>query len=252
MRIKPIRRALLVLLPALLLTACAPGRNVSLMYDAAVRDAAVVEENEVSSGLVPVDPSNEALVWNADRTKILVSTWKSRTAYEKFIKPDTRTSDSAAYAVWVTAVPQVRRFCGGWMQDRPGADAADLDLRLKQYLGLHPNWHYDLFVEMWVRPQDLFRPCVDPEVGDASCNVAFGNEDPAVRGIADYPEFYRSLYFKSFRTPPGVPWTGLGYTYDWGNPASDAGASEFILVPGAEYEIKQAVPTTAYCHETED
>jgi len=44
-----------------------------------------------------------------------------------------------------------------------------------------------------------------------------------------------------------VPWTGLGYTYDWGNPDSEVGASEFILVPGAAYQVKRAVPTAEYC-----
>jgi len=57
----------------------------------------------------------------------------------------------------------------------------------------------------------------------------------------------RGLYYKSFRGSVGVPWTGLGYTYDWGNPDSDVNASEFILVPAAPYTIEAVVPTMAYC-----
>jgi hypothetical protein len=68
-----------------------------------------------------------------------------------------------------------------------------------------------------------------------------------VRGIANYPAFYKNLYFGDFRTTPGVPWTGLGYTYDWGNLQTGEGASEFILSPGSRYEIRGAVPTAQYC-----
>ncbi|MGZ8219315.1 hypothetical protein [Methylomagnum sp.] len=51
----------------------------------------------------------------------------------------------------------------------------------------------------------------------------------------------------SFMAAPGVPWTGVGYTYDWIGTAHGQGESEFILSPGTPYEIKQALPTTEYC-----
>ena len=53
------------------------------------------------------------------------------------------------------------------------------------------------------------------------------------------------------RYPPGVPWTGLGYTFNWGGgnskPLGEHGASEFILRPGSPYEVKGAVPNADYC-----
>jgi hypothetical protein len=68
-----------------------------------------------------------------------------------------------------------------------------------------------------------------------------------VRGIQNYPDFYKNLYFSDFRSLPGVPWTGLGYTYDWGNPLTIKGASEFILKPGTSYTINKVTPTVEYC-----
>ncbi len=38
----------------------------------------------------------------------------------------------------------------------------------------------------------------------------------------------------------------MGYTYDWGNQHHPFGASEFILVPGAAYEIVKVVETMDY------
>jgi hypothetical protein len=133
------------------------------------------------------------------------------------------------------------------MHSNPKATEADMNLRLKQYLGLNFTWEYDVFMEMWVSPEELFRPCVDPEVSDSQCNLEFGDSSPVVKNIKNYPQFYKNLYFQDFRSRPGVPWTGLGYTYDWGNPLTEAGASEFIMVPGANYEIERVVPTLDYC-----
>jgi hypothetical protein len=112
---------------------------------------------------------------------------------------------------------------------------------------MNAEWSYDVFVEMWVNTSDVFRPCVDPEIQDSTCELHFGASLPKVNGITDYSRFYKNLYFADFRTKPGVPWTGLGYTYDWGNPRNPQGASEFIVSPGAAYEIRRAVPTADYC-----
>jgi hypothetical protein len=68
-----------------------------------------------------------------------------------------------------------------------------------------------------------------------------------VKNIQDYGAFYKNLYFSDFRAAPGVPWTGLGYTYDWNNLAAEQGESEFILSPQTPYTIEQATPTWQYC-----
>ena len=39
-------------------------------------------------------------------------------------------------------------------------------MRLEKLLGLPPNSGKTKFVEIWVRPQDLFRPSPDPEITD--------------------------------------------------------------------------------------
>lgn len=238
-----------------------PEPMVDPRYQAGVRDAAIVEPGENVDSLWPITPDNPKLVWNADKTRLLVVTWKSQAAYDRFIKPTTHTSASEAFVVWVTAAPQVKEFCQNYLKKYPHASIADLNQRLKQYLGLHPDWPYDLFVEMWVSPTDLFRPCVNPSITDRRCALTFDASNaskPTVKNIADYPAFYKNLYFQSFRSGPGVPWTGLGYTYDWGNgPDSQKadrldltkaiGASEFILVPSASYSLQQAASTQRYC-----
>lgn len=216
-------------------------------YRAAVQDASIATADEIFHDLFPISPANSRLQWSPDKQKVLVATWKAQSAYEQYLKNSSKTSDNEGYVVWVSAVPQVQEFCKNYLKDHPGATKEQLEQRLKQYLGLAADWKYDVFIEMWVKPEDLFRPCMDPAIDDSQCDMQFGKTAPKVKGIADYPAFYKNLYFGDFRTLPGVPWTGLGYTYDWGSPISKVGASEYILSPGSTYEIKQALPTMGYC-----
>lgn len=234
-------------------------------YYEAIRDAAVVDPSEVVPELIPLVPDNDRLVWHADRQRVLVVTWKSQSSFDRFIKPFTNSSTNEKQLIWVTAAPQVQQFCRQYRQQQPNATAADLKLRLQQYLGLDPDWTYDVFVELWVDVRDLARPCADPEVSDRQCQVEFPapwREDNATTpwsasqpqvagitprsGIVHYPSFFRELYYHSIRTNR-QPFTGLGYTYDWGNPQREVGASEFILLPGATYAIERVVSTAAYC-----
>ena len=248
--ISTIRRSVIVFVWIVLSCGCASFRGQpapeGMSYAEAVNDASVVKSDEIYADLIPIDAANDSLIWNEDRSRILVVSWKSEEAYQKYVKPFTRTSENEGFVIWVTTAPQVQRFCKAFVKEiQP--DKKDLELRIKQYLGLNEAWEYDYFIEMWVSPDDLFRPCVDPEVNDSRCELNFGKEIPKVKGIADYPAFYKNLYFSDFRTRPGVPWTGLGYTYDWGSSESAVGASEFIIVPKGSYEIERIVPTMQYC-----
>ncbi|OQW40080.1 MAG: hypothetical protein A4S08_05795 [Proteobacteria bacterium SG_bin4] len=226
------------------LSGCATLRHdPATAYTRAVTDAAVAEESEISDRLFAINSENQALKWRDG--KVLVVTWKSWKSFGENFNEKAHTSLEEKYVTWVTAVPQVQDFCQSFVKNNPDGD---LNLRLKQYLGLNAERDYDVFIELWVDPADVFRPCVDPEIHDNRCELKFAeNEVPQVRNIVNYPAFYKNLYFDDFRSRPGVPWTGLGYTYDWGNPHSRVGASEYILRPGAPYEIKRPVTTAEYC-----
>jgi hypothetical protein len=216
---------------------------IQKQYQRAVKDAAFVKPKEQSNKLWAITANNPNLVWNEDKTKLLVLTWKSQGSFDKFMKNTTQSPSDPNYALWVTAAPQVKAFCQAYEHETD----ADLNLRLKQYLGLAPEWQYDVFVELWVSPEQLFRPCVDPQINDSQCDVKVPEKFPAVTNIPDYGLFYKNLYFKSFRESAGVPWTGLGYTFDWGKHHDNVGASEFILKPNAPYQIKQVLTTHEYC-----
>lgn len=220
-------------------------------YYEALKDAAIVEENDITDNLLAITRDNPDLVWNKAKTRVLVVTWKTRSAYENYIKNNPQTSPEPNYAIWVTAAPEVKTFCQNYLRDNPMATDHQLDLRLKQYLGLPPgpDQKYDVFVELWVNPENIFRPCVDPEINDTKCDLNIPDHFPSVANIPDYGAFYQYLYFNRFRGANRYPWTGIGYTYDWnkGDHQSKVGASEFILIPNTPYKIEQDVSTREYC-----
>ncbi len=43
------------------------------------------------------------------------------------------------------------------------------------------------------------------------------------------------------------PWTQQGYTYDWGNPKSEVGISEFVIRKGSTVVIKSVSTLDQYC-----
>jgi hypothetical protein len=249
------KQLIIPLLLTLGLSACqtTPPRDTQLsdaylshQYNRAAIVASLAQDKKINIDLTPISPNTPGQQWNSDG-KVKVVTWKSTKSYEQFLKNNTTTSTNEEYVIWVTAAPQVKKFCKAYLEDHPEATVDDLNLRLKQYLGLKYDWNYDLFIELWVDPKQLFRPCVDPEIDDKRCNLKFGNTIPTVTNIANYKIFFQNLYFKSFRYDPRVPWSGLGYTFDWGGHPSVIGASEYIMIPGASYEIESVTPTKAYC-----
>jgi len=224
-------------------------------FQAAIADSRVAEAAEVNPSLFAIAEDNPRLVWRQmdGHREVLVASWMSPGKLKAtFVGAEV---DAAGLPVpgavgaavqgrdiWVTAVPQVQEFCAASRLSGPA-----LELRLKQYLGLSPTWSYYGFAEMWVRPEDMYRPCPDPEIGDRTCTLATtvrGRYDQPVP--SEYDQWYRKLESVSYGSD-GAPWTRLGYTYDWGNPVSEVGASEYVLAAGASVALAQLAPAEAYC-----
>lgn len=203
-------------------------------YQAAIADASIAEQAERSPELTAIVPENSNLVWKGEDNyrQVLVTTWTSWDGYWDFLgQPMTTTRET-----WVTAVPEVQVLCLGH-----GLSEDRLILRLEQLLGLPPHNGKLWFVEIWVRPADLFRPTPDPEVTDQTAELDF---EPNVS--AEYVDWFNTLRDSSYGAD-GYPWTRLGYTYDWGNPQTEVGPSEFVIHPGATVEVNNVQPTAEYC-----
>ncbi|MBS9395413.1 MAG: hypothetical protein HEQ29_20570 [Dolichospermum sp. LBC05a] len=215
-----------------------------------IEDAKQPLADEVVNNLLALSPNNPQVKWRENNGKIeyLMSTWK----YTSSPSSDwpIGTKKLLPYQTWFTAVPQVKEFCQKYQAiDRNIPDNVELSLRLQQYLGLILNKYSTKthFVEMWVKAEDLTRPCIDAEINDASCNLLplpVPDSSPVVKAI--YTNSYTNAKKEYY------PWSGLGYTYDWGNSQKPhQGPSEFIINPTpekpVEVEVTSVTPTQEYC-----
>ena len=215
-------------------------------YLDAVEDAKIAEPNEIRRNLTPIIPSNDNLQWEGEpgKSRVLVASWR-REPYEL----GELTSDRE---LWVTVVPELKDFCIGYQST--GVNGESLSRRLEQLLGLPPNNGYDYVVEIWVKPEDLFRPSPDPEISDRESELDFPL-GAFISVTEEHKKWFEAQKESSYPEEPindqgwvvAYPWTRLGYTYDWGNPRTDMGLSEFVIKKGAEIAIKSVAITEDYC-----
>ena len=123
----------------------------------------------------------------------------------------------------------------------------------------------DSFVQMWVDPKTFFRPCPDPEITDRECQVSLDGGPVDRTGACPWPPGQLSGDFvkvsddhlrwmcgnwqRSYTGDPktSYPWTGLGYTYDWGDHLHPQGQSEFVVPPGTTVWIEGIFTPAEYC-----
>jgi hypothetical protein len=253
-------------------------------YTKAVQDASHPTPEKISRNLTAIVPYNRDLIWENGLTgsRVLVVAWVSQWVGECYLNPDPaqgclpckvgQECTNMPFDTWVTVVPEIKNFFRG---------ASPEPLRVAQLLGLPPGASYvakpRYMVEFWVSPKDLFRPCPDPEITDSECQLDFpadqfwvldstkkvyADQDCVQKGCGvtgdgicefrDYKGWFtnRKDFIYSGSNP--YPWTGLGYTYDWGNPATSVGLSEFVIhgkredCTGVSVGIRSVTPTAAY------
>jgi hypothetical protein len=212
-----------------------------------------IPERAIDSLLV-LEPSNVALRWDA-AGRVLVTTW---TRAEFFTAPEYQTGhEFALYGeTWFTAGNQVQATCSA-----SGKTGDALDLRLEQLLGIPPGATYDAFLQVWIDPADLFRPCADPSVTATTCPVTapLNSKSPDQVGWdcsapanAHAQWLCNSWTMRYGNSDPlrQYPWTALGYTYDWSpdNPGG-VGPSEFVANAKTPVVFEQLLTNERFCAE---
>ena len=222
--------------------------DLESLYAQACQDTSVVTTDKIDRDLTPITDWNENLIWeNGPGSRVLVVTWVTEAVAGYYLCPtggcepaDTckegKECPNYRYDTWVTVVPEIEEFFGSTAPD---------PLRIAQLLGLPPDdaGRKVYFLEMYVSPDDLFRPCPDPEITDCECEQDFPPDlfrvfDPTnkvyddqnnVNAFVDYQTWLNDRKDYIYTGTYPYPWTGLGYTYDWGNPGNHMGLSEFVV-----------------------
>ena len=222
-----------------------PSESIEERYFEALQDAKEALPSEVAHNLTAITRDNPDLVWD-ENGRVLMLTWTRSPSYDDFVGQEF----TPKWEVWVTAVPELKQFCAVY----PATEEVSLSLRLEQLLGLPPFTGKDRMVEMWVNPEDLFRPTPDNEITDTTAELAF----PSPEKYSCYEDykfalewFHLQLSKQQYDEPKqGYPWTRLGYSYDWGNAETEVGLSEFVVKAKSQVGIRAVTSTENYCGQS--
>lgn len=203
-------------------------------YDQTVRDSAVYQHDNLRH-LFPLkyDPSTMQV------TVVTLTSHEYEVGKQKVDRD-----------VWVTAVPEVQEKC----QSFPDPD---LELRLRQLLGLQPDAKVRYFVTMTANWNDIFRPSPNPittaewpcaDAREQTCGELFPRWVSGAHKKWIANQMLTSYIVSDEHNGAySYPWTRLGYTYDWKPGADKYGASEYVLRPGSEVTVTGKTPYAAYC-----
>ncbi len=210
----------------------APALSLDQMYGNAIEDAMTARSSEIYTSLTPIMESNGNLTWQGEsgsKSVLVVTLTRFTSSY-----PVGETVNTTWGDTWVTVVPEIKTF----FHNSP--TPVNLTLRAMQLLGLPSSNANTHFVEVWVNPQDLFRPAPDNEINDTTAQLNFPDSV-----TPEYKKWFNDNIIYSY-FPYRYPWTRLGYTYDWGNSVSHVGLSEFVLKQNSIITVESSNPIEQY------
>ena len=225
-----------------------PDPKIVDAYKEALTDSVETELGEIIDNLTIIDESKaNPNLYLDTQGRVLVVTF---TEYPKF---DPSKSD----AIWVTVAPKLKSFCTNYKSQNPNIETEELNLRIKQLLGIVPESKKTYIVELWVDPTLLHRP---NNLG----NVSSSEEKDFLSWLQSEPlkkqmELVQDLQQdkpSSELAKKHYPWTGLGYTFDWASKLDpsikEAGLSEFVVWGQKPFskdlvEFNRQFTTEEYC-----
>jgi len=182
------------------------------LYAAAIKDSMIIEPHELFP-LVDISASSNMSTLNDDGHVLFVVHHRFPDSYKAGEEYKLIFGD-----VWAFNDQEMIKWYG---DNKDGV--TDWPLRFRQLLGLPPDRTYTHFSAMWVDPADVTRPGYAWELSDTHSASAFSS-DPSDELKA---WFNSNIIYSYFDSP--IPWTRLGYTYDWKAGHAVYGLSEFLV-----------------------
>lgn len=193
--------------------------SLGQVYEAAVIDAVVAEENEIYP-LVTL--TEEGGMVSFQDGKVLLLTVND--SPEQYPAGETVTLPGE---VWTFTDKEI----AGWYPEHKDG-VTDWALRLEQLVGVPPDADYTHVTALWVSPEDVIRPAYLTDVTESGMSVALPEDTPE-----EYREWFDGNILWSY-FDSAYPWTRLGYTYDWAPDSGEYGLTEFLVRPGARAEVE--------------
>ena len=196
---------------------------------AAIEDAKVIDSVEVVNDLTPVKKDYPGEEWaNFDgRDMVLVVTLVDSSRLQRFFSGEGVYRIDREMGTWVSLpVDWVNRSAAF-----EGLDSVAAHMRLIQMYGLDPTCDYDIMVSFYADPATMFRPTPDPDITTTTATTEFPKhvDENFKIGETNFREWYRYSVEAAYEDDSPLPWTQMGYTYDWHEGAPHQGLSEYVV-----------------------
>ena len=214
----------------LLTVSCSGSKTPSLTLEERLHNAYldVIETKEENiRPLVTLTQNENNLYWNEAKDKVLLFTFhRFPSSY-----PDGEQVTFTWGESWVCSVKEYENW---YINNKD--NIKDPLLRTKQVLGMSHKSKNTYITSMWFDPSDVIRPAyiTDPT---KQMSLQFDENE-----TDEYKEWFANQYYYSYDVAK-LPWTRLGYTYDWSEEAKDRyGLSEFIAWKGTTVTVDKTLP----------
>ena len=169
--------------------------------------------------------------WNESRNKVLLFTFhRFPSSY-----PDGEEVTFTWNESWLCSVKEFKNW---YLTNRN--NIKDPLLRVKQVLGMSNESKNTYISSMWFDPEDVRRPAYITNV-TKQMSLQFSEEETDT-----YKTWFANQYYVSYDQSK-LPWTRLGYTYDWSEEATDRyGLSEFIAWKGTTVTVDKTLLVEDY------
>ena len=217
-----------IILPLVILCSCSNvGESLTLeeRLHNAYLDVIETKEENIRS-LVNLVPEDENIIYDKTSERVLLFTLhRYPTSY-----PDGEDITFTWGESWLCSVKELENW---YLENK--SNITDPLLRVKQLLGMSHESKNTYISSMWINTSDCVRPAY---VTDVTKQMKTTFED----GVSDdYKNWFMSQYYYSYDVSK-LPWTRLGYTYDWSEQAKDKyGLSEFVAYKGTNAKVEKTL-----------
>lgn len=209
-----------------LLISCSNNKVIDLKerLHNAYLDVIEAKEEDIRP-LVSLTKNEENLYWSEDNKVLLFTFHRFPSSY-----PDGEEITFTWGESWLCSIKEYEN----WYKSNKD-NIKDPLLRTKQVLGMNDESKNTYISSMWIDPNDVQRPAyiTDPT---KQMSLQFDENE-----TDEYKAWFSNQYYYSYDVAK-LPWTRLGYTYDWSEEAKDRyGLTEFIAWKGTTVKVEKTL-----------
>lgn len=181
--------------------------------------------------LVSLTQDDEKVIWNETKDKVLLFTFhRFPSSY-----PDGEEITFTWGESWLCSLLEYKNW---YLENKNNIE--DELLRTKQVLGMSHESRNTYITSMWLDPNDIYRPAY---IKDATKQMETSFPEGESQ---EYKDWFTNQYYYSYDVSK-LPWTRLGYTYDWSKEAKDKyGLTEFIAWKGTTATVEKTLTVSEY------